>query len=76
MSKTIRLRNVPEDLHRTLKARAAGAGVSLSDYLIAEIQQIAERPTLAELRRRLRLRTRVSTPLSPAEAVRLERELR
>ena len=46
MSKMIQLRNVPDRLHRTLKARAAMAGKSLSDYLLAEIKEIAERPTL------------------------------
>jgi hypothetical protein len=45
----IQLRNVPDGLHRSLKARAAMAGMSLSDYLLAEIKEIAERPTLAEL---------------------------
>jgi hypothetical protein len=43
----IQLRNVPDALHRTLKARAAMTGMSLSDYLLAEIREIAERPTLA-----------------------------
>jgi len=49
----IQLRNVPDGLHRTLKARAALSGMSLSDYLVAEIRRVAERPTLAELRERL-----------------------
>ena len=53
MSKMIQLRNVPDALHRTLKARAAMAGMSLSDYLLAEIRETAERPTLAEFRERL-----------------------
>ena len=53
MSKMIQLRNVPDVLHRTLKARAAMAGMSLSDYLLAEIKEVADRPTLAELRERL-----------------------
>src|SRR5690348_10790064 len=53
MSRMIQLRNVPDALHRTLKARAALAGMSLSDYLLAEIRHVAERPTLAELRERL-----------------------
>ena len=44
MSKMIQLRNVPDSLHRTLKARAAMAGMSLSDYLLAEIREVAERP--------------------------------
>src|SRR5690349_16631106 len=56
MSKMVQLRNVPDALHRSLKARAALAGMSLSDYLLAEIREIAERPTLAELRDRLRAR--------------------
>ena len=43
----------PDALHRTLKARAAMAGVSLSDYLLAEVREIAKRPTLIELQRRL-----------------------
>ena len=49
MSKVIQLRNVPDDLHRVLKARAELAGKSLSDYLIAEIQRHAEYPTVEEL---------------------------
>ena len=53
MAKTIQVRNVPDSLHRRLKARAAMAGMSLSDYLLAEIKEIAERPTLAEFRERL-----------------------
>lgn len=42
MSKMIQLRNVPDDLHRSLKARAALAGMALSDYLLLEIKEIAE----------------------------------
>lgn len=70
----IQIRNVPEALHRRLKARAALAGMSLSDYLLKEIEQIAERPTVEELRARLHSRLPVATSLSPAEAVRAERE--
>jgi plasmid stability protein len=72
----IQLRNVPEGLHRTLKSRAALAGMSLSDYLVAEIRRVAERPTVAELRERLERRTRVNSRLSAADAVREEREAR
>jgi len=74
MSKMIQLRNVPDALHRTLKARAAMAGMSLSDYLLAEIREIAERPTLAELRDRLHQRKPVATQLDTARLVREERE--
>ena len=76
MSKMIQLRNVPDVLHRTLKARAAMAGMSLSDYLLMEIREIAERPTLAELRERLHRREPVSVDLDTARLVRKEREAR
>jgi antitoxin FitA len=76
MSKMIQLRNVPDALHRSLKARAALAGMSLSDYLLSEIREIAERPTLAELRDRLRTRKAVTLSLDTARLVREEREAR
>ena len=74
MPKMIQLRHVPDDLHRTLKARAALEGLSLSDYLLQEVRRVAERPTLAELRRRLAQRTAVTPRVPPAKAVRAERE--
>jgi len=52
MTAMIQIRNVPDELHRRLKSRAALAGMSLSDYLLNEIRQVAERPTLDELRAR------------------------
>jgi plasmid stability protein len=76
MSKMIQLRNVPDSLHRSLKARAALAGMSLSDYLLAEIKEIAERPTLAELRKTLHEREAVSIPIDTATLVREERDSR
>jgi plasmid stability protein len=76
MSRMIQLRNVPDALHRTLKARAAMAGMSLSDYLLNEIRCVAERPTLSELRERLHRREPVRLPLSAARAVRAERDVR
>lgn len=74
MSRTIEIRNVPDDLHRALKAQAALAGMSLSDFLLAEIRQVAARPTIAELRERVRRHSRIATPLSAVEAVRRERD--
>jgi plasmid stability protein len=76
MSKMIQVRNVPDALHRTLKARAALEGMSLSDYLIAEIRRVAERPTPRELRERLATRTPVAPTVPPARAVRAERDAR
>jgi len=75
MSKMIQLRNVPDSLHRRLKARAAIAGISLSDYLLMEIKEIAERPTLEELRKRLRERKPVSARIDSARFIRVERDV-
>ena len=72
----VQIRNVPETLHRKLKSRAALAGMSLSDYLLAELGRMAEWPTAEEMRQRLaRLSPRNPVP-SPAEAVRAERDSR
>jgi antitoxin FitA len=54
MSKMIQVRNVPEELHRTLKVRAAERGMTLSDYVLSELEEIAGKPTLAEWVDRLR----------------------
>jgi len=74
MGTMIQIRNVPDALHRRLKSRAALAGMSLSDYLLGEIRQVAERPTVDELRARLRGRAETAPVRSPAEAVRAERD--
>ena len=76
MSIMIQIRNVPEGLHRRLKARAAMAGMSLSDYLLKEIRHVAERPSVEELRARLERRSAVTPDFSLAEAVRAERDSR
>ena len=74
MSKMIQIRNVPDALHRRLKSRAALAGMSLSDYLLNEIREVAERPTFEELRARLARRSPVTSSLSPAEIIREVRD--
>ena len=76
MSTMIQLRNVPDALHRKLKARAALAGQSLSDYLLAELKLTLERPTREEFLARLASRTRNELALRPADAVRDERDAR
>lgn len=76
MSKMTQIRNVPDELHRRLKARAAMAGMSLSDYRLGEIGHVDERPTLTELRARLEQRPAVTPRVSPARAVRAERNSR
>ena len=72
--KTLQVRNVPEDLHTTLKVRAAQAGMSLSEYVLAELRRGAERPSRAELLARIRSRARVAGQLDVAAIVRRERD--
>lgn len=76
MSVMIQIRNVPEALHRKVKARAAAAGMSLSDYLLQEIRKSAEVPTMEEMRARLASRKPVDLPESPTSALRAERDSR
>ena len=59
----IQIRNVPDDVHRTLKARAAAQGASLSDFVLREVTRVARTPTPDELDERIRARgaARVST---------------
>ena len=76
MARIIQIRNVPEALHRGLKARAATVGMSLSDYLLGEFQEIASRPTLAEFRERLCTRRPIPAALDTARLVREERGTR
>jgi plasmid stability protein len=76
MAKMIQIRNVPDALHRRLKVRAASAGMTLSDYLLAEIRAFAELPTNDELQARLDRLPDVELSESPAEAIAAERALR
>ena len=76
MSKMIQIRDVPDSLHRTLRARAATAGMSLSDYLRTELQLVAERLPVSELRYRLAELPPAAVREAPAAAVRRERERR
>jgi plasmid stability protein len=70
----IQIRNVPDALHGELKSRAALAGMSLSDYLLAEIRKVAERPSLQDLRTRLAGRSPTNPSISPADMIRAERD--
>ena len=72
----VQIRNVPSDLHRELKARAALEGMSLSDYLLRELRHALDRPTVEEMRKRLSGREPVRLRPVPAAAVRAERNSR
>ena len=65
---TLQIRNVPEDLKRILKTRAAAAGQSLSEYALSELRRAAERPSLTELTERIRARGGPRPPLAPSAA--------
>lgn len=70
----IQIRNVPEKLHRTLKARAAAEGMSLSDYIKRELEESAARPPFAELNARVSARPR--SGITTQEIVSIIRERR
>ncbi len=72
MAKMVQVRNVPDALHRKLKARAALAGVSISDFLLREIERLVEKPTQEDLLARLRALPPVD--LDNVAAVRAERD--
>jgi plasmid stability protein len=76
MAKTLQIRNVPAEVHRVLKVRAAQAGMSLSEFLLQELAAVARRPTLDELLERIARREPVGKRLDSAQAVRAERESR
>ena len=76
MSKMIQIRNVPDEVHRALKIRAAQLGMSLSDYLLREIERVATRPTLEEVLAAIQADGRVELSENSADAVRAERQAR
>lgn len=56
MSKMIQVRNVPDDVHRTLKVRAAAEGISLSDYIKRDLEELAKQMTIEDVFARARAR--------------------
>jgi antitoxin FitA len=74
MGVLVQVRDVPDDVHRTLKARAAASGVSLSEYVRSLLGRAAARPTPAELAGRIRARGVADLGEDSAAAVRRVRE--
>jgi hypothetical protein len=72
--KTIQVRNVPDDVHRALRARAASTGVSLSDFALGELERVAEHPPVAELLQRARSRAGGAQSAAIVAAVRAGRD--
>jgi plasmid stability protein len=74
MSSMIQIRNVPDELHRDLKARAARSGMTLSDYLLTELRALAVRPTMQEWLAHSQTWKPVEADISPVEALAAERD--
>ena len=72
--KTIQIREVPDDVHRVLRARAAAAGLSLSDYVREELERVAEHPPVADLLARARARAGGASARAIVSAVRAGRD--
>jgi hypothetical protein len=73
--KMIQVRNVPDDLHRDLKVRAAQEGTTLSDYILAELPRLAHKPSGEQVLARIRERSSVGGPAS-GDLIRSERDRR
>jgi plasmid stability protein len=74
MGKMLQVRHVPDDVHAELRRRAAAAGVSLSDYVLRELERVAARPPMAEVLARSAAR-RVDVPLDEIVAgIRADRD--
>jgi antitoxin FitA len=72
--KTIQVRNVPDDVHRALRVRAAATGVSLSDYALGELERVAQHPPVADLLQRARGRAGGAQSDAIVAAIRAGRE--
>ena len=74
MGTLVQIRDVPDEVHRTLKSRAAAAGVSLSEYLRTVLERTASRPTPAELATRIDTRGAIKLTQPTEKAVRSLRD--
>ncbi|MQA25585.1 MAG: hypothetical protein GEU94_08945 [Micromonosporaceae bacterium] len=67
MSKTLQIRDVPDDVHASVRARAAQAGISVSDYLLNLLSELVSRPTMAEIVERAQTLARAGGGASRAD---------
>ncbi|MGI8729233.1 MAG: FitA-like ribbon-helix-helix domain-containing protein [Solirubrobacteraceae bacterium] len=74
MTRTIQVREVPEEIHRELRARAAAADASLSAYVLRELTRVAERPPVADVLERAAARAGGARGAAIVEAVRSGRD--
>ena len=76
MPKMLQIRNLPDEVHRRLKSRAALAGMSMSDYVLREIERMLSRPTRDEVFARIAELPPIDLDPQSAEILREERERR
>ncbi len=73
--RVIQIRNVPDELHRSLKARAAREGRTLSDLILSDLPRLAEKPSPEQVMSRIRSRSSVGGPPA-SELIAAERDRR
>jgi plasmid stability protein len=72
----VQIRNVPPELHRRLKARAAIEGISMTDFVLRELRKALDHPPRQEILDRLAARPRRRLERQPADVIRAERDAR
>jgi len=60
--KLLQVRNVPDDLHRALKERAAREGTTMSELILRELPRLAHSPSPQQVLTRIRQRSTVGGP--------------
>lgn len=76
MTTMIQIRNVPDEIHRQVKARASLAGMSMSEFILQELHRVIERPSRDELLDRISKLPGLEVEPSPEELIRRERDSR
>jgi antitoxin FitA len=71
--KMLQVRNIPDDLHRALKERAAREGTTMSELVLRELPRLAHKPSPEQVMARIRSRSRVGGPRA-SEVIRVERD--
>ena len=70
---TIELTDVPDEVQTIFQRRADGLGISLPDYVVREMQILANQPTFEEMTERIKARGSVNVPITAAQILSAER---
>jgi plasmid stability protein len=76
MTKMLQVRNVPDEVHARLKERAKAAGMTMSEYVLRELKELADKPSLDEIWRRAEARDSSVSLADAAQLIRDERDAR